>query len=470
MATSLPADTVMTFLLDSKNVFGYLTEAGLWTEGQLYDILEPKPGKNFNLRIRGGDRDLLIKQESCGVNGEARGELLQESWFYHLLETHSGLKPLLAHITQPLHFDAENAILIFPYLSDVCDLSDFYDDFQQASQQREQSPVKQPLEHPRALPTVIATAMGGTFARLHGQTFQKSACRDFWLAQYETVRNRARSSQSAAPQSAAFQSAAPRLDLKVDLTTGPEHSGAADFLMPDFLVGLRRLTPEIFAAVPSDALKFFRFYQRYPQIGAAIKTLNRDFDPCCVIHDDPRFANFLLMDAASLTAKLSNRSSELPRQARLQLIDWEKWKWGDPAYELGKVVANYLNLWLQSLPVSANMDLADALNQASLPLAAVQPSTGALVEAYLGNFPQILTHQPDFLVRLTQFAGLGLIRQVQIYISQKSPVGNIEMAMAQVAKSLLCQPEASISTVLGRSRADLEEVVKLAKKAQEVKR
>lgn len=427
----------MTFLLDSKNVFGYLTEAGLWAEGQVCDILEPKPGKNFNLRIKSGDRDLLIKQESCGMSGKAQGEVLQESWFYRLLETHAELGPLRVRIIPPLYFDEENAILIFPYLPDVCDLSDFYHDFQNGDSQADDD-CDERCDEPRLLPFAIAAAIGETFARLHSQTFQQQTYRDFWIAQYQ-VEKRA---QKAPPSPKDSEQAAPK--------PYPE----PDFV-PDFLVGLRRLTPETFAVVPSDALKFFRFYQRYPQIGEAIEALNRSFDPCCAIHDDPRFANFLLIEAAGF----KSNSSHSPALARLRLIDWEKWKWGDPAYDLGKVVANYLKLWLQSLPVSANLDLADALNQASLPLGAVQPSTGALIQTYLSGFPQILKHQPDFLVRLTQFTGLGLIRQVQLSIAQKSRIGNIEMAMVQVAKSLLCQPEAAISTVFGRSRADIEVVV-----------
>lgn len=409
----LPSD--MPFLLNSQNVFTYLAQAGLWEASLACDRLERQPGKNFNLRIKGGGYDLLIKQETHYPNQKSSGELAKEWWFYQLLRKQVKEVPALAamrsHIIWPLHFDAENSILVFPFLNNVCDLSSFYSRFCKEESESLLSAHQLPVS---ILPTSIAIALGETVAKLHSSTFQKQSCRDFLLHQYQLAGRRSNESK----------------------------------LRPDFLAGLRRLTPASFSVIPTDALKFFRFYQRYPDIGEAIESINQTFDGCCVVHNDPRFANFLLHDADSFTA------SNL--QATVQAIDWEKWTWGDPAYDLAQLVANYLKLWLKSLPVSANLSLNDTLNRATVPLVAIQPSTEALLRTYLAYFPQIRSHQPEFVVSVVQLTGLSLVRQVQLYIAQKHPVGNIEMAMVQVAKSLLCQPEAAISTVFGRAREDIE--------------
>ncbi len=405
----------MPFLLNSQNVFTYLAQAGLWEASLACDRLERQPGKNFNLRVKGGDYDLLIKQETHHPHQKSSGELAKEWWFYQLLreqlldeqvEKVPALATMRSHIIWPLHFDAENSILVFPFLNDVCDLSSFYSKFCKAESES--------LLSAGHLPISIAIALGETFARLHSSTFQKQPCKDFLLRQYQLAGRRSSESK----------------------------------LRPDFLAGLRRLTPDSFSVIPTDALKFFRFYQRYPDIGKAIESVNQTFDGCCVVHNDPRFANFLLHDA--------NRFAASQPQAIVQAIDWEKWTWGDPAYDLAQLVANYLKLWLKSLPVSANLSLKDTLNRATVPLAAIQPSTEALLRTYLTDFPHILSHRPEFVVKVVQFTGLSLVRQVQLYIAQKHPIGNIEMAMVQVAKSLLCQPEAAISTVFGCAREDIE--------------
>ncbi len=411
----------MAFLLSDENIVSYLVGIGVWPEGQLYEALKPQSGKNFNRRVSREGRDLLVKQEPHGPNEQAIGELAREWAFYQLLSevpsltdlrlSFAGDSPLSAAL--PLHFDAANAILVFPYLQDVIDLSAFYRRF----------------EPP--YPTAIASSIGETFAGLHRHTFQSQPCKLFWTSMYE-------SAGLSAPDE-----------------------------VPDFLLGLRRLTPETFGVISADALKFFRFYQRYPEMGEAISQLNDAFTPCCVVHDDPRFANFLLREAGRFNVDKavgfngwSDEGGWLDEEggdrATVQLIDWEKWKWGDPAYDLGKTIANYLRLWLESLPISGNLDLSTALNMAAVPLADIQGSTSAVVQSYLTHFPHILVHQPDFIVRLTQFTGLGLLRQVQLWIAHKSPIGNIEMAMTQVAKSLLCDPQAAISTVFGMSQAQIE--------------
>jgi hypothetical protein len=441
----------MAFLLDSENVFAYLVRVGLWDEGQRCDVLSPQPGKNFSLRIKSGDdkafqrnRDLLVKQEMHDPKGVAFGEVLREWWFYQLLggsveasleSERFGLESLRSRIIYPLHFDTDSSIIVFPFLSDVCDLSDFYRDFckdladgdsRGSSDEGANSPVV------RGLPTAIAASLGENFAELHGSTFQNQYCETF-------SREKHWAEWSKGEQ--------PSLQAK-----------AKAVRKPTFLAGLARITPEMFCVIPTDALKFFRFYQRYPEIGAAIEALNHSFLPNCVVHNDPRFANFLLHDFQSFQLSLHSFEAH-PAKATVRLIDWEKWNWGDPAYDLGQLIANYLQLWLKSLPVSSNLDLATTLSRAKVPLVAVQPSIAALIQAYFENFPQILSYRPDFLLQLMRFTGLGLIRQVQLYISHKQPLGNVEMAMVQVAKSLLCQPEASIPTVFGQSKAALESVV-----------
>jgi hypothetical protein len=429
----------MAFLLDSENVLGYLTRAGLWDDAQYCDVLCAQPGKNFSLRVRGGDCDLLIKQESHSSKGVALGEIAREWWFYQLLgeapqEELAALEGLRSRIIYPLHFEVESSIIVFPFLSNVCDLSNFYSDFCKGlagSESKGFSFKDYESSEAVGLPTVIAAALGENFAELHSSTFQNKWCENFAREKFWREWSRSHKRSKGEPPSVNTKAEAAR--------------------KPTFLAGLERITPEMLCVIPTDALKFFRFYQRYPEIGAAIEALNHSFTPDCVVHNDPRFANFLLHDFESFSPLQAH-----PTQATVQLIDWEKWNWGDPAYDLAHLVANYLHLWLKSLPVSANLDLATTLSRARVPLVAVQPSIAALVQAYFEKFPHILTHRPDFLLQLMRFTGLGLIRQVQLYISHKRPLGNVEMAMVQVAKSLLCQPEASIPTVFGQSKAAIE--------------
>jgi 5-methylthioribose kinase len=213
--------------------------------------------------------------------------------------------------------------------------------------------------------------------------------------------------------------------------------------------GLERIEPEIFGSVPADGIKFLALYQRYDSLGNAIAQLTDAFNPCCLVHNDLKLNNILLY--------LNWERALVTTEPLVRLIDWERCSWGDPALDLGNLIASYLQLWLSSLVVSKNISLEESLRLAITPLEQIQPSIAALTAAYLKQFPEILTYRPDFLHRVVQFAGIALIHQIQAAIQYQKAFGNAGICTLQVAKSLLCRPAQSISTVFGCSESELSD-------------
>jgi hypothetical protein len=383
----------MAFLLSSKNVFEYLSRHGLCTqEKQTLDKIEPKPAKNFNLLVSLPESGkLLVKQERFNSDGETAGEFLREWRIQQFLRSFPEVSHLSYWLPQVLHFDAENSILVVNYLDDRCNLGEFYG--------KEQ-----------IFPTAIAATVGAMLAEVHCTTLDSQEYRDFFTG-----------SSKGAP-----------LNLPLYLKQG-----------------LERISPEIFALVPAEGLKFFALYQRYDSLGKAIAELSDAFEPCCLTHNDLKLNNILLAndwEQAATTAVLS---------PDLRLIDWERSGWGDPAFDLGAIVTSYLIVWLGSLVVSKSIALEEALRLSMTPLESIQPSIAALVSTYLARFPEILERRPDFLQRVMQFSGLGLIQAIQSTIEHQKSFGNTGICMLQVAKTLLCRPQASISTVFGIEESEL---------------
>lgn len=212
----------------------------------------------------------------------------------------------------------------------------------------------------------------------------------------------------------------------------------------NFNRGLDRLTPEIFGKVPADGLRFFALYQRYDSLGQAIAELINAFTPCCLTHNDLKLNNILL----SLDWETA------PDKQIIRLIDWERGNWGDPANDLGTVIASYLQIWLYSMVTGKSIAIDESLRLAATPLYVLQPSLRELVNAYLTQFPEILEYRPDFLQRVMQFCGLSLITAIQARLQYEKSFGNVGICMLQVAKSLLCRPEASIPTIFGVEATD----------------
>ncbi|MCV3215008.1 phosphotransferase [Plectonema radiosum NIES-515] len=267
-------------------------------------------------------------------------------------------------------------------------------------------------------PQAIATTIGDTLGALHRATFNRREYRNF-------------------------------------LATAPEGQFRYHFNNP--AQGIESIAPEIFGMVPTPALKFYALYQRHDNLESAIGDLASDWQPCCLTHNDLKLDNILIH---SRWEHLDN--------AIVRFIDWEACAWGDPAFDLGTLLASYLKIWLDSLVVDPTIELEESLQLAVTPLLALQPSMLALIQAYLKAFPNILEYRNDFLLRVIQFAGLALMHQIEATIKYHKYFDNISISMLQIAKNLLTMPQQALLTVFGISESEiLKPVAKLEKLPQE---
>ncbi len=259
----------------------------------------------------------------------------------------------------------------------------------------------------KVFPTQIASNLATVLATIHRATFNRPDYQEFFSAKPNNL--------------------------------SPAH-------VPNWIRSIERIGPEIFGIVPADGLKFFKLYQRYESLGQAIRELANVFQPCCLTHNDLKLNNILLHN---------NWEQESPNIVRL--IDWETSAWGDPAFDLGTLIASYLQIWLSSLVISKSLTIEESLRLAMIPLEQLQPSIAALTNTYFDNFPEILEHRPNFLLQVVQFAGLALIQRIQAMIQYQKSFGNKGICMLQVAKSLLCRPEQSLATVFGTAATELSQ-------------
>ncbi|MBG1267399.1 phosphotransferase family protein [Nostoc sp. WHI] len=266
----------------------------------------------------------------------------------------------------------------------------------------------------------IASAIGTTLAGLHRATYNRREYQDF-------------------------------------MATAPQGEFRYGFYNP--AQGVGSISPEVFGTVPTDALKFYALYQQYESLESAIADLAYNWNPCCLTHNDLKLNNILVH---SRWEKLDN--------CLVRLIDWESCSWGDPAFDLGTLLASYLGIWLKSLVVDPTIELEESLHLALTPLEVLQPSMIALIRAYVNAFPMILSYRSDFILRVIQFAGLALIHQIQDMITCRKYFNNTDICMLQVAKSLLTMPEQAVLTIFGISESEiLNPVAKIPKLSQPVK-
>jgi len=402
----------MVLSLSSHNVIQYLQDAGLCSSEDGASEKSELPGNsksNFNLVVTLADnRKLLIKQERNVNNNDAAPHELFQEWLFHqllqqfpVLGNTSAMPTAVNHAPLVVHFDEENSILVCNYLSEYLELATLY-------------------HNNEIFPQEIASAIGTTLAGLHRTTYNRREYKDF-------------------------------------MATAPQGEFRYGFYNP--AQGVGSIGPEIFGAIPTDALKFYVLYQQYESLESAIADLAYDWNPCCLTHNDLKLSNILVH---SRWEQLDN--------CLVRLINWEACSWGDPAFDLGTLLASYLGIWLKSLVVDPTIELEESLHLALTPLEILQPSLIALIRAYVNAFPMILEYRSDFILRVIQFAGLALIHQIQDMITCQKYFNNADICMLQVAKSLLTMPEQAVLTIFGISESEiLNPVAKIHKFPQPVK-
>jgi thiamine kinase-like enzyme len=371
-------------ILSTDNVVEYLQQQGICQINRKpIKPIKPREYKNFNLIVNFDDTvNYLVKQERFDGRGKTTGSLDAEWVLRQLIDHFTELQPLQVCLSEAIHFDRDNSIIVLNYFPQYISLSSFY---------------RQKAEY---LPE-IAASMGANLARIHRSTWKKAAYQEF-ITQHKPSRGMGKK--------------------------------------PNFLRGLEKVRPEVFGKICENGIEFFKLYQRFPSLHQAAVSLYEEFEASCLTHNDIRFANYIIREAAIETNL---------QDADLRLIDWEFFAWGDPALDLGTLIAQYLEVWLDSLYVDSDTDINVSLSLATCPLEKIQPSLIAAISTYQARFPEILTERPNFLVKVTQFAGLCLIKRLQHHIEYHDPFDNRSICTMQVAKTLLCNPEAAMSTIFG---------------------
>ena len=135
--------------------------------------------------------------------------------------------------------------------------------------------------------------------------------------------------------------------------------------------------------------------QSFPAFGALVDALTEEWRPSCLVHFDVKGDNILL------SAKRRARSG--------WLIDWELAALGDPAWDVGSMFADYLGVWLWSIPITGEHPPAHYLSLARFPLTGIQPALRAFWQSYRQVRGLTGMAATAFLLAATRYCAIRLI-------------------------------------------------------------
>ncbi len=144
-------------------------------------------------------------------------------------------------------------------------------------------------------------------------------------------------------------------------------------------------------------LRLIRVIQAAPDLPEALDVMCSRWVQGAIVHCDIRFSNII--------ARPRNHGP-----SRLQLVDWELTRAGDPAWDVGASLAAYLESWILSMPVAPETPIEESSPATRHPLAEVQPAIRALWDAYTDGGQLTGEGGEDFLTRAIGYIAANLVR------------------------------------------------------------
>ncbi|MGH9119903.1 MAG: phosphotransferase, partial [Acidimicrobiales bacterium] len=207
---------------------------------------------------------------------------------------------------------------------------------------------------------------------------------------------------------------------------------------PAEVLALHRPSSSVLASTSRAGLDVVAIAQTAPGLGDALDEAVIGWRYEAVIHGDVRWDNCLVLARPGST-----------RTTRLKLIDWELARFGDPAWDIGSVFADYLGAWIGALPAADQKDPARAFDLGRIPLHRIHRPVQAFWEAYKGGGTDASDDRAELQIRSAAMAGARLIQNALERADRRTRLPALSVILLQLGFNTLSRPEDATAHLLG---------------------
>jgi len=190
------------------------------------------------------------------------------------------------------------------------------------------------------------------------------------------------------------------------------------------------VTPSLIAAYPNgyaEKTRRIRALGLHPLLVEAASS----WSPTVLMHGDVKSDNMLC-------------GADPHAADALILIDWETAGWGDPRWDMGCLIGDYVYSWLSSMRFDAGDDLDAWIASATPALPRIREELRAAVDAYGHHCP---VDDADRRLWLA-FAAMFLLQRLSSSALQSAVLPPTALAFLQVAAQLLRRPDSCLEMLL----------------------
>ena len=193
---------------------------------------------------------------------------------------------------------------------------------------------------------------------------------------------------------------------------------------------------EFTCEMSAAALQLTRVIQSSDELCTGLDELIESWSEESVIHGDVRWDN-----------SVAARDARTQRWSRVQLIDWEHCASGEPSFDLGAFLGEYLCAWLQSIPIVDPADLSRLIGHARFPLQRMRPALGEFWNAYIRH--RRPGELDSTLNRATLFAAS---RVLMIALEQAQALAELRpgvLGLVSLSENIFRRPQEASARLLG---------------------
>jgi serine/threonine protein kinase len=193
-----------------------------------------------------------------------------------------------------------------------------------------------------------------------------------------------------------------------------------------------------FRTISSAGLQLIKTVQGQEKLSELLDQLRKEWRPHAFMHGDVRADNFLIPMGGGSGKKRS-----------LKIVDFEYTGFGDPAWDVGSVFAEYLSFWVLSIPIIGGARPDSFLGLASCPLEKVQPSIRSFWRCYAASVGLEKTKSHQMLLLAVRYCGARLLKMAfEMAVASSSASGHL-LCLVQVGTNVLLEPAQAAVELLG---------------------
>ena len=218
--------------------------------------------------------------------------------------------------------------------------------------------------------------------------------------------------------------------------TPKQPNGFAD--IPPWILSLHRPDLNMLAHASSANIEMIKTVEQVPELGEHLDTLRSTWVPTTLIHNDIRWDNCVVYGKPSSG-----------RRTRLKLIDLELAQLGDPLWDVGCALSEYLSLWVTSIPMTGEAPPDHYTQLSGYPLHRMQPAIRALWQAYLHRTESDSAHAANALHTATRYAAARLIQTAFERTQLTTYLTGTVICMLQLSLNIFEQPADAATDLFG---------------------